>query len=88
MANIIKELKGKAGHLTTLVETEGEYFYVDSGYTWDHGYETMAFESTPQGEVTSWRDVVCRLYGSYEEMASGHYEVIKDLELLMSEDED
>ena len=85
MANIIKELKGQVGHLTTLVETDGSYFYVDSGYTWDHGYETMAFKSTSEGTVTSWSDVACRLYDSYEEMATGHYEVIKELEEIMYE---
>ena len=82
MANIIKELKGLVGHLSPLVLSDGSFF---SGYTWDHGYETMAFKSTSEGTVTSWSDVACRLYDSYEEMATGHYEVIKELEEIMYE---
>lgn len=56
----------------TVKMPNGEYVFIDSCYTFDHGYETMAFASDKDGNVTSWMDLYADRYDSVEEMREGH----------------
>lgn len=62
------------------------YFYVDSCFTWDHGYETMAFPySMKEEKVTSWGEYVQINYSDEETMKIGHEHAINNLEGLIDE---
>ena len=84
MAKFIKKLERMAGHVTSLVQTEdGNYYYVDSGWTQDMGYETMAFSCYETGRVKSWQDLAADWYETREEMEEAHSKFIETLEERM-----
>ena len=64
---------------SNIVEYNGNYYYVDSCYTLDHGYETMVFACDSNGNVTDWGDLYCDIYDNADEMELKHYEIIADL---------
>ena len=61
----------------TFMSASGNYYYVDSNNTSDHGYETMVFACNKYGHVTSWRDLDCELYDTFEDMEAGHKAMVK-----------
>lgn len=63
---------------TTVKKPNGEYVWIDSCYTLDHGYETMAFNCDEEGNVSSLIDVYADTYDSVEEMKEGHKRVCEN----------
>lgn len=70
--------------LTDIVEVNGNYYYVDSRYTFDHGYETMVFPCDSNGKVTNWRDLYANWYDTNTEMEIGHAETIANLANILA----
>lgn len=64
-------------HLATHIEREGRRFYVSTVDLRNLGndYETMVFPCNEAGEVTSWRELLCRRYDTEAEAALGHQSV-------------
>ena len=69
----------KKGIFSDIIEYNGNYYYVDSRYTLDHGYETMVFACDDKGNVTDWIDLYCDIYATPTEMAVAHKKLIADL---------
>lgn len=65
--------------------SNGNYYYVDSRYTYDHGYETMVFSCDDKGEVSSWSDHYAETYASIEAMQTRHAEIIANMEKYVAE---
>lgn len=65
--------------LSDIVELNGNYYYIDSCYTMDHGYETMIFPCDSNGEVTDWGELYAEWYDSRTEMANRHKAIVADL---------
>lgn len=79
---ITEEMLSKVARETALsdvVKLNGNYYYVDSCYTLDHGYETMVFACDSNRNVTDWSDLYCEIYDNRDEMEIRHYEIIADL---------
>lgn len=74
--------------LANIVQTsDGMFYYVDSCYTMDAGYETMAFvcgDREHDFEVLSWTDRYFRRYPSEEDMIAGHKEICENLEKYLA----
>lgn len=65
------------GKQTDIIKTlGGEYVYIDTRYTFDHGWETMVFTCDENGKVTDWCDLDCEIYGTKEQADRGHTEMI------------
>lgn len=59
--------------LSTTVRTKGgQYVWVDTCFTLDHGFETMVFPCDEQGNVTDWGDLDMNLYPNAESAKMGH----------------
>lgn len=59
--------------LSTTVKTKsGHYVWVDTCWTFDHGYETMVFPCDERGNVTDWGDLDMSLYPSEAAAEAGH----------------
>lgn len=69
--------------LSNIVELNGNYYYVDSCHTLDHGYETMVFACDSEGNVTDWSDLYAERYTTRAEMKLGHVETIANLSELL-----
>lgn len=69
---------------TDVVEVKGNYYYVDSCCTMDHGYETMVFPCDENGDVTNWGDLYCERYNTAAEMEIGHNMTIANLEEILA----
>ena len=68
----------EAGRLSdTFMSASGDFYYVDSNNTLDHGYETMVFACDNEGNVTSWTDLDAEWYDSLEEMQAGHKAMVE-----------
>lgn len=65
--------------LTNIVELDGNYYYIDSCYTLDQGYETMIFPCDSNGNVTDWGELYAEWYNTRTEMESRHKEIVADL---------
>ena len=63
-----------------VLHSNGNHYYIDSRYTYDHGYETMVFLCDSKGEVISWSDLYAEIYTSKEAMQTRHAEIIANLE--------
>lgn len=50
----------------------GEYVFVDTCYTLDHGYETMVFKSDSEGNVSNWSELDQELYDTWSDALKGH----------------
>lgn len=73
-----KSLAREDGRLSdTFMSASGNFYYVDSNNTWDHGYETMVFACDSEGNVTSWAELDVMLYDSLEEMQAGHKAMVE-----------
>ena len=59
------------------MSASGNFYYVDSGYTLDHGYETMVFACDNEGNVTDWLNLDEEWYDSPEEMQTGHKAMVE-----------
>ena len=64
---------------TDIVEYNGNYYYVDSRWTCDHGYETMAFHCDGNGNVLCWSDLYCDRYSTAVQMERGHQQAIESI---------
>ena len=64
---------------TDIVEYNRKHYYVDSQWTIDHGYETMAFFCVADGNVTDWREVYRRNYATATQMELGHKNTIESI---------
>lgn len=59
--------------LSTTVRTKGgQYVWVDTCWTMDHGYETMVFPCDERGNVTDWGELDVSLYPNAENARAGH----------------
>ena len=59
----------------------GEYYYVDSCFTLDHGYETMTFPYDINAhDVSDWDETYARWYDSSDEMLEGHRDICENYE--------
>lgn len=65
--------------LSNIVELEGNYYYIDSCYTFDHGYETMIFPCDSNGNVTDWGELYAEWYEDRAAMEARHKEIVADL---------
>ena len=54
----------------------GQYVWIDTCYTLDHGWETMVFECDENGNVISWWDLDSNRYTSEAEAAVGHERMV------------
>lgn len=81
MSKIIKKCEDRK--LANVVECDGEFYYVDSAYTFDAGYETMVFPCDERGKVSDWGDLYARWYASEIEMEAGHNDICLKLESLI-----
>lgn len=54
----------------------GQYVWIDTCYTLDHGWETMVFESDENGNVISWWDLDSNRYTSEAEASVGHERMV------------
>lgn len=62
----------------TVKMPSGEYVCIDSCYTLDHGYETMAFAADENGNISDYMDIYADRYNSVEEMKEGHERVCEN----------
>ncbi len=69
--------------LTDIVNVNGKYFLVDTCFTFDAGWESMAFPCTKDGDVISWGDVACTRYDSQDQARLGHYNMVENLASMM-----
>lgn len=73
-------------HLGTIVEDRhGQVFYVSSCWTYDCGYETMAFLCNDKHAVLSWNHVLSRHYPDSIAMIEGHEETTNNIEEYLGE---
>lgn len=72
-------LKSESTKLSDVVEHKGNYYFVDSCYTLDHGYETMIFPCTKEGNVTNWCELYCEIYDTETEMQDAHKAIVADI---------
>ena len=54
----------------------GEYVFIDTCWTMDHGWETMVFECDEDGIVTDWCDLDCDIYATKEQADIGHADMV------------
>lgn len=71
MVKIVK----KIAEWSDVVELNGKYYYCDTAYTFDRGYESMAFECDKNGEVLDWSEVAVNW-----DTAISHDEFVQNLE--------
>lgn len=64
---------------TDIVKVGNKHYYVDSCWTFDHGYETMVFACDGDGNVTSWRDLYVEWYSNEVGMSMGHTRIVNAL---------
>ena len=65
------------GKQTDIIKTaNGEYVYIDTRWTLDHGWETMVFTCDESGQVTDWCDLDCEIYDTKEQADIGHTDMI------------
>lgn len=69
--------------LSDIVKLNGNYYFIDSCYTMDHGYETMVFSCDSEGNVTDWSDLYAKRYATRAEMVLGHKKTIANLSELL-----
>ena len=72
-------LKSESTKLSDVVEHKGNYYFVDSCYTLDHGYETMIFPCDKNGNVTNWGDLYCDIYDTESEMVCAHNKIVANI---------
>ena len=58
----------------------GQYVWIDTCYTLDHGWETMVFECDEDGKVKSWMDLDCENYFSEASASQGHDDMVEKWE--------
>lgn len=47
----------RTGGFYSVVEKEGNFYYIDLSFTFDAGVECMAFPSDREGNASDWREV-------------------------------
>ena len=72
-------LKSESTKLSDVVEHKGNYYFVDSCYTLDHGHETMIFPCDKNGKVTNWSELYCDIYDTESEMVCAHNKIVADI---------
>ena len=56
-----------------VIKTQGgEFVYISTCFTLDHGWETMVFACNDNGEVTCWADLDAEWYDTEEQASDGH----------------
>lgn len=68
--------------LTSIVKlnSNGKYYYIDSAWTFDHGYELMVFSYDMQTkEVVSWHDLYSETFDNVDDMLARHRELNETL---------
>ena len=76
-------LKSESTKLSDVVEHKGNYYFVDSCYTLDHGYETMIFTCDANGNVTNWSDLYCDIHLSERQMIDAHRAIVADIGMVL-----
>ena len=74
--------------LSHIVECNNKLYYVDSNYTLDKGYETMAFKyngdpNNVRHKDIDWLGVHSQWHCSYEDMEKRHNYLIEHLEEVL-----
>lgn len=86
MSKIIREIEDRG--LCHIIESNGQMYYVDSCFTFDHGLETMVFPWDEENEeVESWSEVYGEWHDSYDEMRKRHRFIIENFEEVSDEEE-
>lgn len=83
--NIEKAPARHCGHFVTLAD---KVYYVDSAWTYDHGWETMIFKVDAKPTATietkqkhvNWREVYSETYRDQETMGLKHLYIISNIE--------
>ena len=70
--------------LSHMVKANNKFYYVDSTYTLDCGYETMAFDCDETGYITDWCGVYTGRYLTKTDMVKGHDRICNNLEGYIS----
>jgi hypothetical protein len=87
MSKIVREYPSKNFRAvkTTIVQADnGQLYYVDTAYTYDHGLETMAFLwSEKDDKVVNWSEVAADRYSCLSDALAGHSEMCEHLEEYM-----
>jgi len=60
----------------TVQEPNGNYVWIDTRYTADHGWETMVFKCDAEGNVSDWNELDCDRYSNEEEARAGHQQMV------------
>lgn len=56
-----------------VIKTQGgEFVYISTGFTLDHGWETMVFPCDENGEVADWVDIDAKWYDTEGQAYDGH----------------
>ena len=53
------------------------YVWIDTCFTFDHGWETMVFASDKNGKVLDWMDLDCDIYATESQASEGHDEMVE-----------
>lgn len=75
---VIKYHKNKInGGYYAFLKSNGEFYYIDSTYTYDHGYETMIFKCEYSDNYINinWDELYAKTYRSRMCMLLGHIKI-------------
>lgn len=81
-ADLIWEKTNNRQGLTSVVKlnSNGEYYYIDSAWTFDQGYELMIFSYDMETrDVVSWHDLYSETFDNADDMLARHRELNKSL---------
>lgn len=72
----------------TVQEPNGNYVWIDTRYTADHGWETMVFKCDDEGNVSDWGELDWNIYDNEEEAIVGHQQMISKWGIDVEKEED
>lgn len=58
--------------LRTVINRNGNHYFVSTNDTFDHGFETMIFRCNADGKVTDWGELFADRYDTIDEATTGH----------------
>ena len=76
---VIKHHKNKRnGGYYAILKSNEEFYYIDSAYSFDHGYETMIFKCNYHDEYynINWDELYAKTYRSRMCMLLGHIKIL------------
>ena len=64
----------------SVIQRGGNYYWVSTKNTFDHGWETMVFLSDENGTVLDWSELFCARYSVISEAGIGHNSVVQNFQ--------